>query len=172
MLAGRPWWYFDRLFQLGRCVALNSVHIPPPHMSTFAALSNSVRRPISGEDRAARRQTARRSSTSTSRKRLFGGDSSPPSPVSRWTRVRSCLRAPTDRMPLERAAGPLSRCPSTLGMIPAAIDTYYSSCTRLSAARRAPEVVARSARAWGAFVRVCVIRTFAVTVVHSVLGTP
>ena len=45
----------------------------------------------------------------------------------------SCSLARADGVLLERAAGPLSRCTSTLAMVAAAIDTYSSGCAWLSA---------------------------------------
>ena len=66
------------------------------------------------------------------------------SPVRRSARARPSLLACAECELLERAAGPLSRCPSTLAMIPAAIDTYGSICARLSADMWPPEVAARS----------------------------
>ena len=46
------------------------------------------------------------------------------SPVRRSARARPSLLACAEWGLLERAAGPLSRCPSTLVMIPAAINVY------------------------------------------------
>ena len=57
----------------------------------------------------------------------------------------SLVRA--DGVLLERAAGPLSRCPSTLVMIPAAINTYSLSCARPPVVMWPPECAVRSARA-------------------------
>ena len=48
---------------------------------------------------------------------------------------------------LERAAGPLSRCTSTLAMVAAAIDTYSSGCAWLSASMWPLVVAVRSGRA-------------------------
>ena len=55
----------------------------------------------------------------------------------------SLVRA--DGVLLERAAGPLSRCPSTLAMAPTAIDTYSAICAWLPATMWPLEVAARSA---------------------------
>ena len=71
-------------------------------------------------------------------------------PRSRWRTPRyqvrhsrsdtSYLFSPVDGVLLERAAGPLSRCPSALAMIPAAMDTYSTTFTCLSADMRPPEL--------------------------------
>ena len=114
-------------------------------MLTFAARSNLVRRSFSILGRAAWRKTIARSRANPTRKRVFGGAWPPSSPVRRSTRARPCLLAHAECVLLERAAGPLSRCPSAQHRLPAAIDTYGSSCARLSAGMWPPEGAARSA---------------------------
>ena len=59
----------------------------------------------------------------------------------------SCSLARADGVLLERAAGPLSRCTSTLAMVAAAIDTYSSGYAWLSASMWPLVVAVRSGRA-------------------------
>ena len=61
---------------------------------TFAARSNLVCRPKSGAARAAWRQTNRNGRANPTRKRFFGGASSPSSPVRRAACARPRLLAP------------------------------------------------------------------------------
>ena len=124
-------------------------------LSTFPVRSNLVRRPKSGAGRAASPKTARRGSATTSRKALFGGASAPSPPVRRCTRACPCVLARAERVLLERAAGPSSRCPSTQVMISAATDTYVSRCTWPSPGMRPSEVAVGSTVAPRVCRRVC-----------------
>ena len=81
------------------------------------------------------------------RRRARSRWATPRYPVRRSRSDTSSSLVRADGVLLERAAGPLSRCPSTLVMIPAAINTYSSSCARLPVALWPPECVVRSAGA-------------------------
>ena len=80
-----------------------------------------------------RRETHRIGRANPTRKRVFGGAWPPSSPVRCSAHARPCLLAPAERELLERVTGPLSRCPSSLSLILAAIGTYSASCARASA---------------------------------------
>ena len=118
--------------------------LPLPNPLILDARSNSVRRVISGCTCAEVPATGRRSSSSTSRRWTAASASSTSSTVRRCGRATWRLLHAAEPCAAARVAGPLSPCPSTLCMIPAATDIYGSVCTRSPAGMWPPEVVVRS----------------------------
>ena len=148
-ISGGLLWSQHRLFQSRVRSASNSVRMDMCLMSTPAALSNLVRRLNSERGRAAGLETGRQGPASTSRRTLFGGASSPSSPVRRCAPARLRLFArPCHTCACACVSGPFSRCPLSLPTILDSILAYVSSCARSSATRgaRRPVREARSKR--------------------------
>ena len=117
-------------FQLGRCGASNSASIPSLLVLTSAARSILVRRPFSISGRATRRETIARGRTNPMRKRVFGGATSPSSPVRRRSLARLLPSHAADLVLCARVAGPFSCLTASQPTILGFELAYSSSCTR------------------------------------------